>query len=161
MRIVFVQVVIGLGLALAALWLALVVSFRTRFAPVQRVVRRMNRRVLNPRQLRTAGQRGAWASVVRHVGRTSGTLYRTPVVPVEVDDGFIVALPYGPGADWVQNVLAAGAAELEHQGATVAVARPELLPLSEANPHFPAKDQWTHRLYGVDDFLRLRRSKAR
>lgn len=161
MLIVIVQIVTGLGVALAALWLALVVSFRTRFEPVRWAIRRMNRRFVNPRQLRTAGQSGAWASVVRHVGRTSGTLYRTPVVPVEVDDGFIVALPYGPGADWVQNVLAAGAAELEHQGATVAVARPELLPLSEANPHFPAKDQRTQRLYGVDDFLLLRPSQAR
>lgn len=151
------QVALGLVVAGGALWLGLVVSFRTKFAPVQRAIRHVNRRFTNPRQLRTAGQPGASASVVRHVGRTSGTAYRTPVVAAELDGGFLVALPYGPGVHWVRNVVAAGSAELEHEGRTIAVEAPVFVSAAEANPNFPAKEQRAHRLYGVDDFLHLPR----
>ena len=141
-------------------WLAFTLSFRTRFRPVQDAIRRLNRRVLNPRQLHTAGRPGAWASVVHHVGRTSGTSYRTPVVAVPIDGGFVIALPYGPDADWVRNVRAAGTATIGHEGHRVLVARPELRPAADANPVFPAGQQRTHRLYGVNDFLFLRTAGA-
>ena len=144
----------------AALWLAFVWAFRTRNRHVQGVIRRLNRRVTNPKQLRTAGQPGAYASVVHHVGRRSGTAYRTPVVVVPADDDLLVALPYGPGADWVRNVLDAGGATIEHEGATLHATRPELVPLAVANPYFPAKEQRMHRVYGVRDFLRLSRVGA-
>lgn len=122
---------------------------------MQDAIRRLNRRVINPRQLRTAGEPGTYASVVHHVGRRSGTPYRTPVVAVPVDDGFLIALPYGPGADWVRNVLAAGSMTLDHEGARYDLERPTLLGIDVANRHFPAKEQRMHRLYGVRDFLRL------
>jgi deazaflavin-dependent oxidoreductase (nitroreductase family) len=141
-------------------WLALTLSFRTRFRPVQDAIRRLNRSVLNPRQLQTAGRPGASASVVHHVGRTSGTSYRTPVVAVPTDGGFVVALPYGPHADWVRNVRAAGTATIEHEGRRVRVAGPELRPAAEANQIFPPRQQRTHRLYGVHDVLFLRRANA-
>lgn len=145
----------GLATAGAVGWLGFLVAFRTRFAPVQDRIRRMNRRVVNPRQLETAGRPGAYASVVHHVGRTSGRDYATPVVAVPTDAGFVVALPYGPGADWVRNVIAAGGARVDHEGRHVAVARPRLVPPDEGNPHFPAKEQRMHRLYGVREFLRV------
>lgn len=145
------------GGAVAVLWLGFTVSFRTRFAPVQDAIRRLNRRVVNPRQLETAGHPGASASVVHHVGRSSGTPYRTPVVAVPTDDGFVIALPYGPRADWVRNVLAAGAATVQHEGQVVSVDEPELVPAATVDPLFPPGTQRTHRLYGVDDFLVLRR----
>jgi hypothetical protein len=70
---------------------------------------------LNPR-LRSAGSphnaggtSHRTASVVRHVGRTSGKSYETPVHAVATDGGFAIALPYDPGSDWVKNVLARGA----------------------------------------------------
>lgn len=140
------------GVALAAF----TVSFRAKSRPVLDRIRRLNRDVTNPRQLRTAGQPGAWASVVHHVGRRSGTAYRTPVVAVPIGDGFLVALPYGPGADWVRNVLAAGSATVEHEGRIVPVDRPVLVPRAEADPHFAPREQRMHRIYRVDDFLRMR-----
>jgi len=111
--------------------------------------------VTNPRQLRTAGRPGAYASVVHHVGRSSGSPYRTPVVAVPADDGFLIALPYGRGVDWARNVVASGSATLEHEGATHLVGRPVFVPADAANPHFPAKEQRTHRRFGVQDFLHL------
>lgn len=153
-----IRVLLGVAAGGAALWLGFVWSFRTKNWVVQGAIRRLNRAFTNPRQLRSAGQPGAYASVVHHVGRRSGTAYRTPVVVQPAGDTFLVALPYGPGADWVQNVLAAGGATIEHEGATTRGTDPRLVPMDVANPHFPVKDQRMHRTYGVRDALQLTRA---
>ena len=147
-------VLAGIGAVLAVVF---VVSFRTKFAPVQNVIRRTNRRFTNPRVLsKGAGQPGAYASVVNHAGRRSGAQYRTPVVVEEAgDDAYVVALPYGPTVDWVRNVMATGSATIDHEGRTIAVDRPLLIGLDQGNPHFPAKEQRTHRRFGITDFLLL------
>lgn len=149
------QLIVGVGVLVVAVG-GFVVSFRAKFSPVQTLIRRVNRRYLNPRQLALAGRPGSWASIVRHVGRRSGADYRTPVTPIAVDGGFVVPLPYGPTADWVRNVLAAGGATLDHQGEEVAVTEPEVLG-EEANAWFSPSEQRQHRLFGVSDFLFLRR----
>lgn len=148
-------VVVGIGCISGLLWAAFAWSFRTKFRPVQDRIRRFNRDVTNPRQLRRAGQPGAYASVVHHTGRTTGAAYATPVVAVPTGDGFVIALPYGPEVDWARNVLAAGTATLEHGGHRVAVHRPTLIDRTEADPPFRPKEQRMHRTYGVRDFLRL------
>ncbi len=94
----------GLFLALAVLLVAFVVSMRFKLRPVQDAIRRINRVTWNRRSMRTAGQPGAFASVVRHVGRRSGAPYETPIQAVRTDDGFAIALPYGTRSDWVKNV---------------------------------------------------------
>lgn len=128
---------------------------RARVPVVQTAVRRMNRRFINPRQLQTAGQRGAAAAVVHHVGRRSGTSYRTPVVAVPIDGGFAIALPYGPTTDWARNVLAAGTAVVEHEGQTFDVGRPTVLSGRGADAAFDDRERRIHRLFGIDDVLRL------
>ncbi|MCZ2859033.1 hypothetical protein [Blastococcus sp. VKM Ac-2987] len=65
------------------------------------------------------------------------------------------ALPYGPEADWVRNVLAAGRAIVEHEGRSVPVQRPRLVPTAEADRFLPPREQRMHRLFGVVDFLRV------
>lgn len=147
----------GLFLALIALGIVFLVSMRTKFPPVLTAVRRMNRAVWNPQTMKTAGQPGATASVVRHVGRTSGTPYETPIGPYTTDDGFVVTLPYGSSPDWLKNVLAAGSAVIVHEGNTYRVDRPELVPSTVAFVHVPRSEQRSLRLFGVDEFLRVRR----
>ncbi|MGW5050007.1 nitroreductase family deazaflavin-dependent oxidoreductase [Actinokineospora sp. NPDC004072] len=145
--------------AVAVLGVLFLVAMRVKFRPVQSAVRRMNRRVVNPRQLRTAGQRGAYASVVRHRGRVSGAEYRTPVVMVADGDGaLVIALPYGPRTDWVRNVIAAGGAVVEHDGKSFPVTHPEFVAEAQVGSLFAAGDQRAHRLFAVTDFLRLRRA---
>lgn len=136
------------------------VGFRTKFAPLHGAIRRFNRDVTNPRQLQRAGQPGAWASVVHHVGRTTGRPYQTPVVALPTDDGFLFALPYGPRADWVRNVLAAGSTTLHHNGETIQVAHPTLVHADEANDLLPRKQQRMHRIYGVEDLLVVDRTDS-
>ncbi len=148
-------VAVGIGGLGGLLWAAFAWSFRTKFRPVQDRIRRFNRDVTNPRQLQRAGQPGSYASIVHHTGRTTGTAYRTPVVAVPTEDGFVFALPYGPEVDWARNVRAAGTAMLDHDGRRMAVHQPTLVDLRQAAPLFPAKEQRMHRAYGVQDFLRV------
>jgi hypothetical protein len=81
------------------LLLAFVFGMRAKSPVVLRAVRRFNHRFINPRQLKTAGTPGAYAGVIRHVGRRSGRVFETPVGPFATDDGFVIALPYRTSSD--------------------------------------------------------------
>jgi deazaflavin-dependent oxidoreductase (nitroreductase family) len=153
------RVVVPLGVVVAAVCAFMglvVVAMWTKSPRLLGAVRVFNRTVTNRLQRPFAGKEGAYASVVRHRGRRSGLLYETPIVPFDVDGGFLVSLPYGPTADWVQNVLTAGSAELVHGGRTLAVERPEVLTVAEVEHLFPPGEQRTHRLFRVEHCLRLR-----
>jgi deazaflavin-dependent oxidoreductase (nitroreductase family) len=84
--------------------------------PIPMRVARWNRAGLN----RVTRHVAPWVpglGVVVHRGRTSGREYRTPVNVFRAgDERFIIALTYGPGADWVKNVLAAGGCEIRTGG---------------------------------------------
>lgn len=142
--------------ALAALFAVLVIGMRTKSPGVLDRVRRFNRNVTNPRVLRTAGAPGASASVIRHVGRVSGRTYETPVGPVAVGDDYVIALPYGSGADWVRNVMAAGSATLVHEGREMSIDRPEVVATSEVVDDLPPSERRTLRIFGVAQCLRVR-----
>jgi deazaflavin-dependent oxidoreductase (nitroreductase family) len=94
--------------------------------------------------------------VVRHVGRTSGATYETPVGPIPSGDGFLIALPYGPEADWARNVVARGSATLVTEGRTVQVDRPVVVTTAEVIAELPASERRVLRLFGVDHCLRVR-----
>lgn len=151
------RLLIFLLLLLSAVGLLLIAGMRTKSPPVLRAVRKVNRRVLNPRQMRSAGTEGAFASVVHHVGRTTGTSYETPVGAVPTPDGFVIALPYGSESDWLKNVLAAGGATLVSGGEAHTVGEPEIVVADAVAHHFSRADQRAHRLFGVDEALRVRR----
>jgi deazaflavin-dependent oxidoreductase (nitroreductase family) len=146
----------GVLVAVVALGVVFMVGMRSKSPPVLNAVRRAGR-AMRPLALKSSGTPGANASVVRHLGRKSGRPYKTPVNAVATDDGFVIALPYGRNTDWLKNVLASGSATILDEGNTYEVERPEIVPLSVAEPLFPPKDQRTHRRFRVDDYLLLRR----
>lgn len=150
-----VGVVVGAMLAFVAL---VVVAMRTRSPQLLDAVRWVNRVFTNRLQRPFAGKPGAYASVIRHQGRRSGRSYETPIVPFATADGFVVSLPYGTTADWVQNVLASGSAVLVHEGRTLTVARPEVVAVAQVKELFPPGEQRTHRMFRVEQCLRLRRT---
>jgi deazaflavin-dependent oxidoreductase (nitroreductase family) len=154
---VIATLVAGLVLVFATIGIVFFVGMRTKSSTVQGAVRRFNRAFTNPRAMKKAGTPGAYASIVRHVGRTTGRSYETPVEAFAIDDGFIVSLPYGPDTDWLKNVLAAGSATIVDEGSTYRVDQPELVPTAVAAPHLPAKEQRNLRLFAVDRCLRVRR----
>jgi len=150
-----VSPLVGGVAALAVIWMA---GMRRKWGPVLDLQRRINHALVNPRQLRSAGTPGAYAGVVHHVGRRSGREYRTPMVPYPTGDGFVVVLPYGTRSDWVRNVLAAGAARIEHEGATYDVVDPRVVPIAEAPVTFPESEQRSHRAFDVSQCLVVRRA---
>ncbi|MCL1600037.1 MAG: nitroreductase family deazaflavin-dependent oxidoreductase [Actinomycetia bacterium] len=151
-----VAVLGALVIALIALWVVFTMAMRSKYSPVVDGVRRFNRSVGNPRTMVTAGQPGAYASVIRHIGRKTGTLYETPIGPFATDNGFVVPLPYGSDADWVKNVLAEGSAVIVNEGSTYQVDGPEIVASDIAMPEIPPRYQWSLRLYKVDQFLLIR-----
>lgn len=147
----------GVGVVLfIALGIAYVAGFRAKSPLVLNTIRR-GLRATRPIALKSSGTPGARASIVRHVGRTTGRPYETPVQAVATEGGFVIALPYGPNTDWLQNVVAAGSATIVHDGDTFRVDQPEIVAMSAAAPHFSPKDQRAHRLFGVDRCLVVRR----
>src|SRR3712207_9529794 len=98
---------------------------RSSNMPLPRAVARFNRSVTNPLLGRLA-QHVPGFGVVIHTGRKSGREYRTPVNVFRRDDRYVIALTYGPDADWVRNVLAAGECSLVSRRRVLRLARPRL-----------------------------------
>lgn len=147
----------GLFLGLATIVVAFVLGMRARSPRLLGAVRRVNRAIFNPREMKSAGTPGAYASVIRHTGRTSGRPYETPVGAVATDDGFVIALPYGSQTDWLKNVLASGSATIVNEGHTYQVTQPEIMSVEAATGSFSASDRRSFRLLGIDQCLHLRR----
>ncbi len=61
---------------------------------------------------------------VHHRGRKSGRAFSTPVKLFRRGDDIVITLPYGPGSDWVKNVLAAGGCEITTRGQRIQVTDP-------------------------------------
>jgi hypothetical protein len=89
---------------------------------------------LNPEQMKTAGQPGTFAGVLRHTGRISGTAYETPLATKPIDDGFVIDLVYGPRTEWLKNLLASGTATIVYGGTTYEVDHPEVPALAAELP---------------------------
>lgn len=95
--------------------------------PVPMWMGKVNKRVFNPREIKR-GKR----PVLTHVGRSSGTVYQTPLDAHEVDEGYIFIVMYGSDSDWVKNILAAGATTLTVDGDEVQLTAPRLISKDEA-----------------------------
>ena len=130
-------------------------GMRAKWPPVVHAVRRLNLKVMNPRQMATAGQPGAFAQILRHTGRVSGKTFETPLGIEPTDDGFVIALVYGNDSQWLKNVLATGHAEVVRDDVTYEVERPAVVPVGEVIGSFKPSDQRLFSLFGVDSCLRL------
>lgn len=150
-------VVVGLLVVALGGFVALVVTMRTKNKRGLKVIRELGRRFGRPMELRTAGEPGASAAVIRHVGRRSGAPYSTPIGVYPMGESFLVYLPYGPDVDWLRNIRAAGSADLRVEGRTYLVT-PRIVEAAEALPHVSARDRMVARLFGVTDFLVLERA---
>jgi hypothetical protein len=153
-------VALGVVGVLATLITLFLVGMRTQNRFVQNALFWFSKRVINPRNMATAGTPGAYAAVIRAPGRTSGRMYSTPVGAVAVDGGFLVSLPYGSRPNWLRNVLAAGAATLVLEGVEHDVDRPEVIPVGPVIHHFAPSDQQLFRVFAVRDALRLREAAS-
>lgn len=121
--------------------------------PLPRALARFNRVATNHLGRALAPQVPG-AAVIVHRGRKSGREYRTPIAAFTRTGGYAVALTYGPGAEWVQNVLLAGRAVLEIGDRRVTVANPRVIhdPAYHLVPRLVGD---ILRLIGAADFLLL------
>jgi deazaflavin-dependent oxidoreductase (nitroreductase family) len=122
--------------------------------PLPRGLARFNRRFTN-RLLGRIPARISPFVIVEHVGRRSGTIYRTPVVVFRHPAGRLLALTYGSQADWVRNVLAADGAMLHRGGVVEAVSGPLIVGRPEAFPHLSVLVRLFLRLLHTTEFLVL------
>jgi hypothetical protein len=102
-----------------------------------RITRDPVKRVSNWLFLKISGRRLRAYSIVRHVGRTSGTEYRNPVSAYPLGDGFVIAVLYGVQSQWVRNVIAVGRFVLRTKNSDVSLERPEIIAAAQALPAFP------------------------
>lgn len=126
--------------------------------PLPRTVARWNKVGLNRVTKRVAPWMPGFG-VVAHAGRRSGRRYQTPVNVFPAEDGYLLALTYGPDSDWVKNVLAAGGCELVTRGRTVRLVSPHLVHDENRGGIRPVERQ-VLRLIGVADFLSLKTAPA-
>jgi len=131
---------------LASLLLGLALAFfrLQGIKPVTDKTRALNKRFGNPAMMRLAGRRYFFAGVIRHTGRRSGREYATPIWAVPSADGFVVSLPFGEGADWLKNLLAAGRATIE----TWEVSEPVVVDREDARPLLPRRARLLFGLAG-------------
>ena len=122
--------------------------------PAPRRLARFNRRVTN----RVLGPLAPYLpgfGVVMHTGRKTHRRYRTPVNVFRRGDGYVIALTYGPEAEWVRNVLASGGCTLETRGRWLRLTRPRIVH-DELRRSVPTP---VRRLLGrvdVSDFLEFK-----
>lgn len=82
---------------------------------IPRWVAVFNKHVNNRIQRRWAWLLPPWA-ILQHVGRKSGSVYRTPIVGFVSGQEFAVPLLYGEQSDWARNLIAADGGILERKG---------------------------------------------
>jgi deazaflavin-dependent oxidoreductase (nitroreductase family) len=127
--------------------------------PIPTSIARFNRGVTN-RMTRLFAGRAPGFAILIHKGRKSGKEYRTPLNAFPTDNGFAIALTYGPDTDWAKNVFAANGCALEYRGRSIALAEPRLTTVTEAADAFPAPVRFILGFINVEQVLLLRRTDA-
>jgi deazaflavin-dependent oxidoreductase (nitroreductase family) len=122
--------------------------------PIPRAVAPFNKRVLNHLTSPFARYLPGLA-VVTHVGRKSGRAYRTPVNVFRRGGSYLFVMTYGPDADWVKNVEAAGACDIETRGRTIHLAEPRRFT-DPTRREVPGPVRLILRLIEVDEFMMMR-----
>jgi hypothetical protein len=94
-------------------------------------------RATAPLARRLAGRHGfpLWA-VVHHRGRVTGRELSVPVAVRATPEVFVIALPWGPGTNWVRNVLGAGGCVVRWKGRDHLVTRPAIADEDDVRPYY-------------------------
>jgi deazaflavin-dependent oxidoreductase (nitroreductase family) len=95
---------------------------------------RWNRLVANKFVRLWAGWVSAYG-LLMHVGRKSGSEYRTPLNVFPTEDGLAVFLPYGSSkTEWLKNLNAAGGGRMQRYGKTFDVTEPRMVSKADGAP---------------------------
>jgi deazaflavin-dependent oxidoreductase (nitroreductase family) len=110
--------------------------------------------VFNPVMRLLAGSLPGLA-LLTHRGRTTGRIYRTPLLVLTRGNHYLIGLWYGTNVHWVKNVLACGECEMRIRGRKLRMVAPELVtpPVLQLLPRPLAL---AGRLVHLSHLLRLR-----
>jgi deazaflavin-dependent oxidoreductase (nitroreductase family) len=92
-------------------------------------------------------------AMVKHRGRTSGRYYRTPIMAFPTDNGYVFALTYGKGVDWVKNLLASNSGGLKYNGADNLIHSIHFASYEDVKDVFPVFVRQFLRILSVNDCL--------
>lgn len=95
-------------------------------------------------------------AILEHRGRTSGRVYRIPIVAVHTAHGFVIPVPFGDRTQWVRNLQAAGGTRLRWKGKDYRVTEPEVIEAAEAMPSFNRVERAGIKAFGLRHFVRVR-----
>jgi deazaflavin-dependent oxidoreductase (nitroreductase family) len=125
-------------------------------APVPRihVLRPFTTRIVNPLLIHIAGWMPSFA-ILTHVGRTSGTTYRTPINVFRRGDHYNFALTYGSDVQWLKNIMAAGGCMMRTRGRDIRLVEPELIVDPELRL-MPWPVRFMGKVNRVTELLRMR-----
>ncbi len=130
-------------------------------SPVFRALMGVGGRPFNAFALRFAGGRSLRLyGVVHHRGRRSARSYATPVVVRATADGFVIPLAFGEGADWFQNLRAAGGGVIRWNGKEYAVIDPVIIDWPAARSAFSPLLRILAPRVGITRYVRLRTARA-
>ena len=93
--------------------------------------------------------------VLTHVGRSSAKTFHTPLDAHPVAGGYIFMINYGARSDWVQNILAAGAAQLTVDDETIELESPRLVTKDVALPQMPDGTKELPGWMNITEFLQM------
>ncbi len=127
------------------------------FDQIKEQVRYFNRQILNPFTLSFAGRPHSPYAIIRHEGRTSGRVYKTPVVAQRTDEGFVIPMPYGDHVDWFRNLKAAGEGVVASGGHAYQIGDFEVVDAEVALPEFPEWMQPLLEKAETEQYLRAQR----
>lgn len=102
----------------------------------------------------TRSSHGPFA-LLRHVGRKSGKTYENPIMVWRVEDGFIIALTYGPRVDWLRNLQTAEQGTLRWHRQEYVFQTPVFIDEKVALRAFPAFIRGILGIHGTHEFVKL------
>jgi hypothetical protein len=120
------------------------------------VIRKFNKRLLNPFAIWISARRPMYYGVLHHTGRRSGKVYDTPVVAKLTSEGVIIPLPYGTHTDWLENVLASEGCSLTLNSQDYTLTRPEVISAGAAEPLVPPTNAAVWRRVGIKKYLSMK-----
>lgn len=103
--------------------------------------------------LRLAGH-GSFAEL-EHVGRTSGRIYRIPLMAFREGDLVTIALTYGSDVDWLKNVRRADGCRLRLGGSWLELGPPRDVGRADGMRRMPPVPRTVLPLVGCRAFVEL------
>jgi deazaflavin-dependent oxidoreductase (nitroreductase family) len=100
-------------------------------------------------------------AVVHHTGRKSGKPYKSPVIALASERGFVIPMTYGRDVDWARNLVAARGGEIERMGSRTKVRNPRIVGLDEARSHLAAPARAFFGVMNFPGFVVLDAAKTR